>query len=106
MMAGYPPFERAHKTDQWYYPLTKKDHKGFWKGHRGCKVPNEVRDLICGMLCYKARDRVTIKQIMSHPWYSGTTLSVDDLKRTIISKFAEAREKRKKDKKKQADLVF
>jgi len=104
MHAGYPPFERAHKTDQWYSPLTKGDAKGFWRGHRGCKVPEVVRDLIVGMLCYKPRHRITIDKIKEHPWFSGKTYSVDAMKKKIVGKFQEAREKKSEDPKKQEDL--
>jgi len=103
MLAGYPPFERAHKTDKWYYPLTKGDNKGFWEKHKNCKIGNDVRDLITGMLAYKPRSRWTIAEIMKHKWWSGKTMTDSELKAAVLKKYNKAIEKKHKDPRKQGD---
>jgi len=101
MLAGYPPFERAHKTDKWYYPLTKGDNKGFWEKHKNCKIPNDVRDLVTGMLAYKPRTRWTIAEIKKHPWWSGRIMKDEDLKAAVLKKYNKAIQKKSKDPRKQ-----
>lgn len=106
MLCGYPPFERAHKTDRWYKPLTKADTAGFWKGHRGCGIPEECKDLVTGMLCYKPRNRITLDEIKAHKfWSNGKTLGKEELKKRILLKYEEARKARAKDPKKMDDLA-
>jgi len=105
MLAGYPPFERAHSTDKWYKPLVSGDTEGFWKRHKNCKIPKNVRDLVTGMLCFRPSRRVTIDEIKDHPWWTGPTYGPGELKKKVINKFREARKKRKADPRKQADLL-
>lgn len=105
MLCGYPPFERAHKTDRWYKPLYKGDTDAFWKGHRGCGIPEECKDLITGMLAYKPSKRITIDEIRAHPfWDNGPVLEKAELRKRILEKYEEARKARAKDDKKMADL--
>lgn len=106
MLCGYPPFERAHKSDRWYRPLYKGDVEAFWKGHRGCGIPEECKTLIEGMLCYKPAHRITIDEIKSHPfWDNGPVLDKATLKKRILLKYEEARKKRAKDAAKMKDLA-
>merc|ERR1719403_369216 len=50
MLAGYPPFERALKTDRWYNSVLNNDYQGFWQTHESCNVPDEAKPLIWWML--------------------------------------------------------
>lgn len=104
MLAGYPPFERAHKSDRWFRPLAKGDNEAFWRGHQGCPVPKEARSLLTGMLCYKPNRRITIDEIKEHPWWTGATVTKKEMKEKILIKFKEARQKRKLDARKMEDL--
>jgi len=104
MLAGYPPFERAHKSDRWFKPLAKGDIKGFWNGHKGCPIPEQARSLLTGMLCYRPSKRISIAEIKEHPWFTGPTLDKAELKKRILDKFKQARQKRKLDSKKMDDL--
>lgn len=105
LLAGYPPFEAAHKTDKWYRPLATKDPQKFWHVHRGAKIDESAKELILGMLAYRPNSRWSIKKIMEHKWYSGGTVKKEDLKEKVLKRFLQARENRKKDAKKTKDLV-
>jgi len=83
MLAGYPPFEQALKTDKWYGSIFKGDYQRFWQKHRGCRVPKEAKMLISAMLAREPQWRITLQAIKTTPWYNGSTLSEQELKTTM-----------------------
>jgi len=105
LLAGYPPFEAAHKTDKWYRPLATKDPEKFWHVHRGAKIDDEAKKLIQGMLSYRPNSRMTLDEIIAHKWYTGGTVEKSKLKEKVLERFLQARQNRKKDAKKTKDLV-
>lgn len=105
LLAGYPPFEAAHKTDKWYKPIAQGDYEKFWHVHRGAKISDDAKDLINKMLHYRASKRCKLKDILEHKWFVGKILKDEELKDKIIARFAQARENRKKDAKKVKDLI-
>lgn len=105
LLAGYPPFEAAHKTDKWYRTMASGDLKKFWHVHRGANIDSSAQELLNKMLCYRPKDRITLSNILEHEWFSGDVVKKKDLKKRIIARFMQARENRKKDSKKAKDLI-
>lgn len=104
LLTGYPPFDQAAKTDKWFRPLYKGDTATFWQQHRGCGVPESCKELIVNMLAYKPTKRYTIEDVRAHPWFNGETYGKAELRKAVKTMHEEARAKRLKDKKKQADM--
>jgi len=107
LLTGYPPFNHAKANDQWYAPLTTKgkpNTKKFWRQHKGCGVPKDCQSLIESMLAFDMDKRCTLDEIKEHPWYNGDVLSPEDLKTVLKGKHKSAREKRKRDPRKQEDF--
>lgn len=107
LLTGYPPFNHAKKEDQWYAPLCEKpkpNTKKFWKQHKGCGVPKDCQSLLESMLAYDPRRRCTLQEIEEHPWYNGDVHTKENLKAVLKKKHKQAREKRKRDPRKQEDF--
>ena len=72
MIVGTPPFVEALRSDPFYHPLVKKNHKEFWGKHTGfsreLKKDADLRDLLQRMMAYDPKDRLSVKQILAHPW--------------------------------------
>ena len=68
LLNGYSPFIEATEEN---------DYAQFWtQKHANCKISNNVKaqNLIQSMLSYNPQQRINMKQIKQHPWY---TYSVD-----------------------------
>lgn len=107
LLTGYPPFNHAKKEDQWYAPLCEKgkaNTKKFWRQHKGCGVPKDCQSLLESMLAFNPSKRCTLEEIKEHPWFNGDSHSKEDLKAVLKKKHKSAREKRKRDPRKQEDF--
>ncbi|ORX52342.1 Pkinase-domain-containing protein [Hesseltinella vesiculosa] len=72
MLCGFPPF-----YDESISALTKKVARGdysflspWWD-----PISVEAKDLIQGLLCVDPRKRYTIRQVLQHPWLTGSTMN-------------------------------
>jgi len=107
LLTGYPPFEQAIKTDKWFSPLYKGDTDKFWKQHKGCGVDKTCKYLLGRMMAYRAHDRPTLEQVLNHPWVIGQDAKIHsprELRRVLKSKHREARNRRRRDKKKMTEM--
>merc|ERR1712142_1310107 len=66
LLTGYPPFEQASKSDDWYSPLTSKKPSlnKFWSQHKGCGVKPDAKELITQMLAYHPSHRIDLKSVL------------------------------------------
>jgi serine/threonine protein kinase len=75
MLSEIPPFIQAEATDQYYKLIAKKKFKEFWKVHNRGRKPGffsrNFRDLTEKMLAQDPKDRLTMKEILNHPWMKG-----------------------------------
>merc|ERR1711981_585329 len=71
MCAARPPFEEAKKDDYWYQLLAKKQYQRFWQSNDDLHFSRELQDLLHQMLADTERDRISIEDILRHPWLSG-----------------------------------
>ncbi|KAK7084873.1 hypothetical protein SK128_002487, partial [Halocaridina rubra] len=60
-LAGKPSFEAKSKTET-FRRIAKVDIR--FPAH----FSEEVKDLICRLLCYQPRDRLSLDEIMEQPW--------------------------------------
>jgi len=106
LLTGYPPFEQAHVSDNWFKPLAKGDFEKFWKAHRACPIANDakVKDLLQKMLMFDPKKRITIGDVKKHPWYNDKILEGKDLIRALRDRHKEMETKRRKDSRKIKDL--
>jgi len=106
LLTGYPPFEEAHKNDQWYRPLAKENYRKFWEMHSGCPISNDAdaKDLIQRMLAYNPKKRITIAEIQNHKWFNDKFLEGKDLIRILRNRHRQMEHKRRHDAKKLKDL--
>lgn len=74
MYSGTPPFSKADKKEPYYKLLCTNKHDTFWKAHSKSKPEKEkyysenFRDMVNKMLSYNAKDRLTLEQLLAHPW--------------------------------------
>lgn len=112
MVSGTPPFDNALPDDNYYKLIWKNSHSDFWKAHEKFKVPapgqknfysEDFRSLINSMFAPNPDQRLTIAEIMAHPWYKGETCSVEKLKRNFQKRkeFIDAEILRRKEGKQQ-----
>ena len=110
LITGDPPFEQAHHSDRWFRPLTKSkpgpDTAKFWKNHSGCSISDDAdcKDLLQRMLCAKPAQRITIKQMKQHPWFTAKHLEGKQLIRALRQRHRKMEVKRRKDARKMKDL--
>lgn len=105
LLTGYPPFDQGDKKDKWYRPLAKGAPEKFWNQHDGCGVEKGCRSLLEGMLAYKPGARMTLEDIMRHPWYNAEVYTPSELKKVLKARHADCMKKRSTDAAKQKDLI-
>lgn len=103
LVAGYPPFEAAHKTDKWYKAIVDCDFEKFWRKHHRAKLSDDVKELLEGMFCYKAPNRMSLEEVFASKWFSGPVLKNEDIKPRLIARIKESTVKRSKDSRKQQE---
>lgn len=69
VVLGLFPFREA-RTEEYFYNLLLSDPIQYFKKVRGDNLSPEFKDLIVKMLSYNGKDRPTIEQVESHPWYT------------------------------------
>jgi len=98
LVAGYPPFESAHKTDKWYKAIIDGDAEKFWHYHRRAKLSDDVKELITGMFTYKPYKRWIMDEIFRSKWFNGPVLDNEKIKANVIERVRQAKQKRSEDK--------
>ena len=79
LVMGFYPFEKPNCTDNRYKLIMKKDFNGFWKKCEKilcdpkCIISNEFKNLFEKMVCYQAKERLSINEIKNHPWFFELT---------------------------------
>ena len=67
MLTGFPPYDQASRTDQRFELIVTgrlvKQLKSW-----GINLSREAGELLQSMLQLNPRDRLTLAQVMSHPW--------------------------------------
>eukprot|EP01084_Bolivina_argentea_P297989 513446_1 len=98
MLAGYPPFEMALKSDPWFIQLIKGKYEKFWKAHQKTSaLMSDVKDLLTKMLTFDAKQRIDINGIKNHKWYKGNVLNGKELFTEFRNRYYKAEKKRQSD---------
>jgi serine/threonine protein kinase len=75
MIAGFPPFNQADiRGDLYYKALVRRPEIYFKKTAErrgGMPFSQALKDLLTGMLNPVAEDRLTLEQVIDHPWTKG-----------------------------------
>lgn len=80
MYSGHPPFNQAVPKDPHYKLLVKFRPDMFWRSHEQGKpagfFTEEFKDLITNMLAHNPSSRLSMADIIGHPWMqTGETAS-------------------------------
>jgi len=108
LLAGYPPFEQASKSDKWFKPLIKANVDKFWKAHAKSPIIKQnmkAKDLLTQMLCFDPKARIDVNGIKKHEWLQGTVLKQKELITQIRDRHRKAEKKRRQDVRKMEDLA-
>jgi len=77
MVTQRPPFSQASPDDPHYRLLIGKRADLFWQAHADAEgediYSSEFKNLFEGMLAFNPKERLTIKQVLAHPWFSKET---------------------------------
>jgi len=75
MYSGHPPFQAADPKDSYYKLIASNRADLFWKSHETRKQPgfysDEFKDLITNMLQLLPNQRLSMADIVGHPWMQG-----------------------------------
>lgn len=84
MMTQRPPFSQASHDDPHYRLLIGKRGDLFWSAHEEAEgediYSKEFKSLFEGMLAFNPKERLTMDQVLAHPWFSGPTKTLSDIK--------------------------
>ena len=94
IFSKHPPFNAATPQDPFYVALASKSYSIFWKKHTEYK-PNgdaffsaEFKDLFERMSELDPDTRITIEEVMKHPWYvKECTINQTDIKEIFSKRF-------------------
>jgi len=97
MYAGHPPFNMANMEDPHYKLIATNKSSQFWAAHSNRKEENffneEFKDLVTAMLSFHPHQRLSIPDIVAHPWIQqGDYASADE----VHEEFARRHEQNKK----------
>lgn len=75
MLTGFPPYDQASRTDQRFELIVNgrlMEQLRNWD----IFLSDEAGDLVQSMLQYDPRDRLTLAQVMMHPWVANEHVEV------------------------------
>lgn len=82
LYAGHPPFNQAHPNDPHYKLIATNRADLFWKYHSNRKpagfFSDSFKDLMTNMLQTMANQRLSITDIVGHPWMMGGPIASSD----------------------------
>ena len=115
MYSGTPPFNRATPMDPYYRLIINGKAETFWNAHLRHKpskdfFSEEFKDLIFKMLSYDPKNRLSLSEIKSHPWFVGKVETMDSIgkefgkrKMIVTQELEKERLKKELEKKKKTD---
>jgi len=105
LLTGDLPFEEARREDKWYRPMCESNPAAFWELHSKAKIDDDCKDLLTGMLAYRARERLTLDECLNHKWLAGRkTHNPQELAALVNEKHKQTRIRRRKNWTKMKDL--
>ncbi|MCQ2819545.1 MAG: serine/threonine-protein kinase [archaeon] len=86
LLFGVAPFDEASTNDKRYLRFINKKLEGYWKSvSKFCQrnISPELKDLIQRMFEFKSDKRITIDEILNHPWMTMESASPEALIREL-----------------------
>lgn len=84
MVTGHPPFNKADPKDPYYLLFCTNRHQRFWELHNRNKpkgfFTKDFVSLMNGMLAFDPTQRLSISEIISHPWFNEPTASTAEVR--------------------------
>lgn len=83
---GRPPFMRAERINPHFINIVNKNWERFWKIHNNIAsqvVPDHLKDLLEKMLAYDPEERISMSEILEHPWITGEISDEDEVIRFL-----------------------
>lgn len=71
LLTSFPPFQAAKKGDSWFDCIASGRMDIFWSAQtEPCfdAIDSDARDLISGMLCVEPEKRLSVTEVLQHPW--------------------------------------
>lgn len=92
MYSGHPPFNNAVPSDPHYKLLATNRADLFWKTHSNRKpagfFSEEFKDLITNMLQLMPHQRLSIADIIGHPWMQGPIASTEQVQQEFHNRLS------------------
>ena len=80
LATGKAPFIAATPTQGFYKFIAMNQSAKFWQAHeKKTKLSPELKDLLGAMFAFDPTHRLTIAEVLSHPWMTGDTLMNNEL---------------------------
>lgn len=85
LVTGRPPFMRAERMNTHYQHIANKNWRQFWKLHEeGEKLSMSFKDLMESMMAYYPKERLSISEILQHPWLTDKTATLPEVQEWIL----------------------
>ena len=89
LLTAHHPFGRATYTDP-HFKLLQQAPARFWEvheakleSHRVASVPEDFKELVCGMTVAEPQARLTWREVASHVWMRGETAMMETVRREL-----------------------
>ena len=81
MLCGYPPFYSEIPSQSLSQRMKSRIMSGSFEfpEKEWNNISDDAKDLVRNLLCVDATKRITIDQVLAHPWLSSSSVSVADL---------------------------
>jgi serine/threonine protein kinase len=90
LMAGHPAFGESKQTDSWYKLVWLERFDIFWKGLDNVRPPGTFspafKSLIQGLICKDPSKRLTMQQVMEHPWVKDPDVATAEEVKELFEK--------------------
>lgn len=70
---GRFPFNTCAYSDKKYRLIMTKKYDIFWENYEKCNLSKEFKDLINNLICFNPNERLSIEEILRHPWIKNNT---------------------------------
>lgn len=88
MVTGRPPFATAENRDRQYRKLLT-DPEAYWKSYSKFNLSGDLKLLLEAMLKKDPSERITVGEIMEHPWYKNAEQPTQDEVTTYFGRLSQ-----------------
>ena len=81
--AGQFPFSVSGYIDKKYRLIMNKNYEEYWKGFEKYNFSDEFKDLFIHLVCYDPSERLSIDEILEHPWLRSNISYIEEAKENM-----------------------